>query len=145
MENKMKKWKYIGTVFLNNHFCINSLNNVTVLLKSVHAVCQCIDKGSFSKMTSFSLENLYLVLVQFSSLELNSSKMDMTPSCSNKCIIMRSNWKHVMSHNVLGNPGPFLMESSLKLSKIPRFHWTILDASPELIQQLLYRIQIRAY
>ena len=39
------------------------LNNVTVLLKSVYAVCHCLDKGSFSKMTSFSLENEDLVLV----------------------------------------------------------------------------------
>ena len=30
------------------------LNNVTVLLKPVHAVCLCIDKGSFLKMTSFN-------------------------------------------------------------------------------------------
>ena len=50
------------------------MNNVTVLLKSVHAIRQCIDNGSFSKMTSFSLENEYLDLAQFSSLELNSSK-----------------------------------------------------------------------
>ena len=61
-------------IFLNNQFRINSLKNVTVLLKSVHAVHQYIDKGSFSKMTSFSLENEYLYLVQFSSLELNSSE-----------------------------------------------------------------------
>ena len=32
-------------------------DNVTVLLKSVHAICQFLDKGSFSKMTRFSLEN----------------------------------------------------------------------------------------
>ena len=70
----MKKRKYIDTVFLNNQFYINSLNNVTVLLRSVRSIRQCIDKGSFSKMTSFSLENQYLDLVQFSSLELNSSK-----------------------------------------------------------------------
>ena len=94
----------------------------------------------FSKMTSFSLENEYLDLVLFSSLELNSSKTDMTPSCGNKCIITRSNWKHVTLHNILGNPGPFLMESNLKLSKIPRLHWTIPDASSELIPQLHYRI-----
>ena len=29
------------------------MNNVTVLLKPVHAVRQCIDKGSFLKMTTF--------------------------------------------------------------------------------------------
>ena len=39
--------------FLNNQFCTNTLNNVTVLPKSVHAVRQFIDKGSFSKMTIF--------------------------------------------------------------------------------------------
>ena len=58
---------------------MNSLNNVTVLLKSNHVVRQCIDKGSFSKMTSFSLENEYFDLVQFSSLELNSSKNESDP------------------------------------------------------------------
>ena len=46
-----------------HQFSINSLNNVTVILKSVHTVRQCLHKGSFSKMTSFSLENEYLVLV----------------------------------------------------------------------------------
>ena len=46
-----------------NLFCIISLNNVTDLLQSVHAICQCLYKGSFSKMTSFSFENEYLVLV----------------------------------------------------------------------------------
>ena len=45
------------TIVLNNQFCINTLNNFKVLLKFVHAVHQCLDKGSFSKMTSFSLEN----------------------------------------------------------------------------------------
>ena len=62
------------TIFRSNQLCIISLDNVTVLLKSVHAIRQCLDKGSFSKMTSFSLENEYLVLVLISSLELNSSK-----------------------------------------------------------------------
>ena len=74
MENRSKKLKYIYTIFLNNQFCINSLNNVTVLLKSVHAVRQCLHNGSFSKMTSFTLKNEYLVLVLISSLELISSK-----------------------------------------------------------------------
>ena len=53
-----------------------------------------------------------------------------------------------MPHNVLGNPRPFLMflmETNLKLSKIPRLHWTSPDASPEHIQQLLYRHEIQAY
>ena len=65
----------------------------------------------------------------------------MTLSCSNNCIITRSNWKHVTLNNVLGNPHPFLMESNLKLSKIPRLHRTILDASQELIPQLLSWIE----
>ena len=62
-EIRIKKWKYIYTIFHSNQFCIISLNNVTLLLKSVHAIRQCFDKGSFSKMTGFSLENEYLVLV----------------------------------------------------------------------------------
>ena len=66
-------------------------------------------------------------------------------SCSNNCLITRLNQKHVTPHNILGNPRRFLMENNLKLSKIPRLHWTIPDASPELIQQLLYRIEIRPY
>ena len=63
MEIRIRKRKYIYTIFRSNQFCIISLNNVTVLLKSVHAVRQCLDKGSFSKMTSFSLEKEHLVLV----------------------------------------------------------------------------------
>ena len=63
MEIRIKKLKYIYTIFRSNQFGIISLNNVTVLLKPVHAVCHCLDKGSFSKMTSFSLENEHLVLV----------------------------------------------------------------------------------
>ena len=63
MENRSKKWKYIYNIFLYNQFRINSLNNVTVLLKSFHVARQCLHKGSFSKMTSFSLENEYVVLV----------------------------------------------------------------------------------
>ena len=45
------------TIVLNNQFCINTLNKLKVLLKSVLAVRQCLDKGSFLKMTGFSLEN----------------------------------------------------------------------------------------
>ena len=36
-------------IFLNKQLCIKLLNNVTVLLKPVHAVRQCIDYGSFLK------------------------------------------------------------------------------------------------
>ena len=78
-------------------------------------------QGLIFKNYKFSLENEYLVLV----VEWNSSKTDMTLSCSNNCIITRSNQKHVTPHNALGNPHPFLMESNLKLSKITRLHWTI--------------------
>ena len=63
MEIRIKKRKYIYTIFRSNQFCIISSDIVTVLLKSVHAIRQCLAKGSFSKMTSFSLENEYLVLV----------------------------------------------------------------------------------
>ena len=64
--------------------------------------------------------------------------------------------QHLLPHNeVEPNPcdatqcswesTPILMGSKLKLSKSPRLHWTIPDALQELIQQLLYRIEIRAY
>ena len=56
------------TIFLNNQLCIKLLNNVTVLLKPVHAVRQCIDKGSFLKMTSFRQLVFSRVLVPISSL-----------------------------------------------------------------------------
>ena len=44
------------------------LNNVTVLLKPVHAERQCIDKGSFLKMTSFRQLVFTRILVLISSL-----------------------------------------------------------------------------
>ena len=95
---------------------------VTVLLKTVRAIRQCSDKGSFLKMTSFSLENN----ISFSSKSVHLSKIrpktDMTLSCSNNCLIARSNQKHVTPYNVLENPRPFLMESNLKLWKIPMLH-----------------------
>ena len=62
-------------------------------------------------------------------------KTDMTLSCSNNCLRTRSNQKNVPSHYLLWNPCPFLMESNLELSKIPRLHWMIQDASQELIPQ----------
>ena len=67
LENRIKKYKYIYTIFLNNQFCINKLNNVTVLLKSVQGVRQCLDKGSFSKMTSFH----WRMNISFSSKSVN--------------------------------------------------------------------------
>ena len=57
LENRIKKLKYMYTIVLNNQFCINTLNKLKVLMKSVQAVRQYVDKGSFLKMTSFSLEN----------------------------------------------------------------------------------------
>ena len=138
MVIRIKKWKYIDTIFRSNQFCIISLNNVTVLLKSVHAVRQCLDNGSFSKMTSFSLENEYLVLVLISSLEFNSSKNGHDPLLEQKLPHNEVKPKAYDAAQRLGNPCPFLMESNRTLSKIPRLHWTIPDASPELNQQLLY-------
>ena len=41
------------TIFFDNYLCIKILINVTVLLKPVYAVRQCLGKGSFLKMTSF--------------------------------------------------------------------------------------------
>ena len=56
------------TIFFNNQLCIKLLNNVTVLLKPIHAVRQCIDKGSFLKMTSFRHLVFTRVLILISSL-----------------------------------------------------------------------------
>ena len=53
MEIRIKKCKNIYTIFCSIQFCIILLNYVTVLLKSVHAVCHCLDKGSFSKNDKF--------------------------------------------------------------------------------------------
>ena len=47
MEIRIKKLKYIYTIFSSNQFCIIVFNYVTVLLKSVHAILQCLDKGLF--------------------------------------------------------------------------------------------------
>ena len=53
LEIRIKKCKYMYTIVLYNQFCINALHNLKVLLKSVQAVRQCLDKGSLLKMTSF--------------------------------------------------------------------------------------------
>ena len=55
-------------MFFNNQLCIKLLNNVTVLLKHIHAVRQWVDKGSFLKMTSFRQLVFTQVLVLISSL-----------------------------------------------------------------------------
>ena len=55
-------------IFFNNQLGIKILNNVTVLLKPLHAVRQCKDKGSFLKMTSFRHLVFTQVLAQISSL-----------------------------------------------------------------------------
>ena len=56
------------TIFFNNQLCIKLLNNVTGLLKPVHAVHKYIDKGSFLKMTSVRLLVFTRVLVLIRSL-----------------------------------------------------------------------------
>ena len=56
------------TIFFNNQLCIKLLNYVTALFKPVHAVRQCIEKGSFLKMTSFRQLVFTGVLVLISSL-----------------------------------------------------------------------------
>ena len=61
------------TILFNNQVCIKLLNNVTVLLKPVHVVRQCIDKGSFLKMTSFRQLVFTRVLVLISSLRSMTS------------------------------------------------------------------------
>ena len=139
MEIETKKWKYIYTIFCSYQFCMISLNNATVLLKSVHAV----RRVNFKNDKFFTWEWISRShLNQFTWAKF-VKKTDMIISCSNNCLITRSNQKHVTPHNVLGDPRPFLMESNLKL-KILRLHRTIPDASPDLIQQMLYRIEIRA-
>ena len=53
MVNYLRNQNILYTVFFNNQLCIKILNNVTVLLKPVHAVRQCIDKGVISKNDKF--------------------------------------------------------------------------------------------
>ena len=129
IENWRKKWKYIYAIFLNNQFCINSLNNVTAFLKPVHAVRQCLHKGPFKKNDKL-LTGEWISRSRLNQFPwVNFVKTGMILYCSNNCIIMRPNRMHVMSYNVHVNPRPFL--SNLKLLKIPRLHWTIPVASPE--------------
>ena len=68
MVNEFRNQKIVYTIFFNNQLCIKLLNNVTVLLKPVHAVRQCIDKRSFLKMISFRQLVFTRVLVSISSL-----------------------------------------------------------------------------
>ena len=49
--NLFRNQNIFYTIFFNNQLRIKLLNNVTVLLKPVHVVRQCIEKGSFLKMT----------------------------------------------------------------------------------------------
>ena len=60
----------IYIILLNNELCIKLLNKVISLPKPVHALCQCIDKGSFLKMTSFIQLVFTRVLVKISSLPI---------------------------------------------------------------------------
>ena len=53
MAKQLRNENTFYTIFFNSQLCIKLLNTVTVYLKPVHAVRQCIDKGSFLKMTSF--------------------------------------------------------------------------------------------
>ena len=68
MVKLLRNQNIVYTIFFNNQLCIKLLNNVTVLLKPVHAVRQCIDKGSFLKLTSFRHLVCTQVLVLFRSL-----------------------------------------------------------------------------
>ena len=63
LEIRVEKCKDIYNIFFNNQSFINTLNNIAEIQKSVHAVRQSLDNGSFSKMTSLSRENEHLVLV----------------------------------------------------------------------------------
>ena len=79
----IKKSKYFDIIFFNNQLCVKLLNNVTVLLKLVHAVRQGIDKGSFLKMTSLKQLVFTRVLVLFSSFRpiTGMSLSDETINC----------------------------------------------------------------
>ena len=68
MVKQLRNQNKVYTIFFNNQLCIKLLNNVTILLKKVHAVRQCIDNGSFLKMTSFRQLVFTRVLVLISSL-----------------------------------------------------------------------------
>ena len=68
MVKKIRNQNVFYTIFFNNQLCIKLLNNVTILLKPVHAVRQCIDMGSFLKVTSFRQLVFTRVLVFISSL-----------------------------------------------------------------------------
>ena len=68
MVKQLRNQNIFYTIFFNNQLCIKLLNNETVLDKPIHAVRQCIDKGSFLKMTSFGHLVFTRVLVLISSL-----------------------------------------------------------------------------
>ena len=55
-------------IYFIHQLRIKLLNNVTVLQNLIHTVRQCIDKGSFLKMTSFRQLVFTRVLVLISSL-----------------------------------------------------------------------------
>ena len=66
--NKNKTNENIFYIILfYNQFWVKLLINVTVLLKPIHAVRQCIDKGSFLKMTNFRKLVFTPVLLRISS------------------------------------------------------------------------------
>ena len=66
MVNLLRNQNIFYTIFFNNQLCIQLLNYV--LLNPIHAVRQCLDKGSFLKMTSFRQVIFTRVLVLISSL-----------------------------------------------------------------------------
>ena len=68
MVNQLRNRSIFYTIFFNNQLCVRLLNNVTALLNPVHTVRQCIDKGSFLKMTKFRHLVFTRVLVLISSL-----------------------------------------------------------------------------
>ena len=68
MVKQLRNQNIFYTIFFNNQLCIKLLNNVTVLLRPFHDVRQCIDKGSFLKITNFRQLFFTRVLVLISSL-----------------------------------------------------------------------------
>ena len=86
MVKQLRNQNIFYTIFFNNQLCIKLLNNVAGLLKPIHAVRQCIDKGSFLKMTSFRQLVFTRVLVLISSLRpiTGMSLSDETTKCVQK-------------------------------------------------------------
>ena len=84
MAKQLRLENIFYTIFFSNQLCIKLLNNVTVLLKPVHAIGQCIDKGSFLKMTGFRELGFTRVLAKISSIRQITS-MSLSDE-ANKCV-----------------------------------------------------------